>query len=178
MTAPSYSSTHFVSGLRDVKDTVSSRTDDSYLTKILQAKFTAKRLEEHPFDTPSQMARRASPRPTSPRARWCCSCAGAPDAAARRPAGGGSEGNGGSARPAAAHCCSRRLDSDRAAKHKYRHNRSLHGDSYNGIKESGVMLKQHSIDSITHSNSTDDSSVLISTNIGTIGPYMVIPTME
>ena len=31
---------------------------------------------------------------------------------------------------------------------------------------------------ITHLNLTDDSSVVISTNRGTIGPYMVIATLE
>ncbi len=41
-----------------------------------------------------------------------------------------------------------------------------------------VLLIKFPIRWITHSNSRDDSSVVVSTNNGTIGPYMVIATLE
>ncbi len=50
-------------------------------------------------------------------------------------------------------------------------------DDNTNLVDSGLQIK-FPIGQITHLNSTDDSSVVISKNRGTIGPYMVIPTLK
>ncbi len=53
-----------------------------------------------------------------------------------------------------------------------------HVQQFDDIMNLVVLQIKFPISQIAHLNLTDDSSVVVSTNRGTIGPYMVIPTLE